>query len=289
MKKIIKIVVTLLLFSIALYFGYKKYQEYFANPWTRDAQVRSYVVEVAPRVTGNIVKVAIKDNQFVHKGDLLFVIDDRKYKMRVAQIRANIKKEQINLRSAKIEYDRVQTISKKDRGAVSQKDLIRHEVRYTKSLANLDSLKENLDAALLDLEWTRVYAPIDGYVTNLNFQVGSLAVANRPLLALVDGKSFWVVGYFRETMIQDVSVGDRAKVILMAYKDKPIDGIVDSIGWGIAPSDGNPGVYLLPKVKPIFQWIRLAQRIPVRIHLTDIPDGVELRMGMSASVIIHKK
>ena len=124
-------------------------------------------------------------------------------------------------------------------------------------------------------------------MSNINFQVGSQATANRPLLALVDQHSFWVFGFFREDTIADVCVGDRAAVTLMAYPDTPIMGRVDSIAWGIAPTDGVPGQNLLPRVNPVFQWIRLAQRIPVRIKLDEpLPEKVKLRVGMTASVQI---
>ena len=284
----IKITLSLILFSTAIYFGYNKYQDYFANPWTRDGQVRAQVIQVSPRVSGTVTKIGIIDNQFVKKGSLLFEIDKAPFLIAVAQVNAEIKRERANLRGKKVEYTRVVNISKKDKGAISQKDLIRHEVNYLKSLAKIDSLKESLNSAELNLTFTKVFASVDGYVSNINFQIGSQAVANKPILALVDSNSFWVFGYFRESMLQDISIGDRTMVTLMAYADKPISGVVESIGWGIAHSDGNPGANLLPSIKPTFQWIRLAQRIPVRIKLDKLPKGVELRFGLTASVkIVH--
>ncbi len=286
MKLFVKIVLNLLIFGSAIYFGYEKFEEYFSNPWTRDGQVRAQVIQVSPRISGMVMEIAVIDNQFVKKGSLLFKIDQSPFKIEIAQTRAELKRERANLRGTKIEYERVNKIAKKDKGAVSQKDLIRHEVNYHKSLAQIDSLKEALNAARLNLSFTKIYASVDGYVSNINFQVGSQAVANQPILALVDSNSFWVFGYFRESMIGEIKIGDEAKVTLMAYKEKPISGKVESIGWGIAHSDGNPGENLLPSIKPVFQWIRLAQRIPVRIKLDKLPDGVELRFGLSASVMV---
>ncbi len=286
MKLFVKIVLNLLIFGSAIYFGYEKFEEYFSNPWTRDGQVRAQVIQVSPRISGMVMEIAVIDNQFVKKGSLLFKIDQSPFKIEIAQTRAELKRERANLRGTKIEYERVNKIAKKDKGAVSQKDLIRHEVNYHKSLAQIDSLKEALNAARLNLSFTKIYASVDGYVSNINFQVGSQAVANQPILALVDSNSFWVFGYFRESMISEIKIGDKAQVTLMAYKEKPISGKVESIGWGIAHSDGNPGENLLPSIKPVFQWIRLAQRIPVRIKLDKLPDGVELRFGLSASVMI---
>lgn len=286
MKLVIKIILTSVLFLSAGYFGYKKYQEYFSNPWTRDGQVRAQVIQISPRVSGTVTLIAIKDNEFVKKDRLLFTIDDSPFVIEIAKTKTELKREKVNVRSTKIEYDRVKGIVKRDKGAISQKDLIRRETNYLSALAKIDTLKEKLNAAKLNLTFTKVYASVDGYVSNINFQIGTQAVANKPILALVDVNSFWVFGYFRESMIGDIHIGDSAKVILMAYKEKPISATVESIGWGIAHSDGNPGANLLPSIKPVFQWIRLAQRIPVRIKLDTLPKGVELRVGLSASVMI---
>jgi multidrug resistance efflux pump len=143
-----------------------------------------------------------------------------------------------------------------------------------------------VEQALLNLEFTRVTAPVDGYVTNLNLRIGTQSVANQPALALVDVNSFWVHGYFQETALEDMRKGNRAIVTLMTYPDKALEGYVDSLGWGIAQQDGSTGFELLPNVSPTFEWIRLAQRVPVRVHLTDVPDGIQLRVGTTASVLI---
>jgi multidrug resistance efflux pump len=152
--------------------------------------------------------------------------------------------------------------------------------------AQLRAAKAALETAQLDLEFTQVRASVDGYVTNLNLRLGSQAVANQPALALVDAASFWVHGYFRESLVGDMRAGDPAVITLMTYPDQPLQGQVDSIGWGISQSDGSTGYDLLPSVSPTFQWIRLAQRIPVRVHLDEIPEGVALRVGTTASVLV---
>ncbi len=143
-----------------------------------------------------------------------------------------------------------------------------------------------LRQAELKLEFTQVRAPVEGYVTNLNLRLGSHAVANQPVLALVDVASYWVAGYFKENRITDMRPGDRALVTLMAYPDSPLKAQVDSIGWGIAQQDGSTGVDLLPTISPTFEWIRLAQRVPVRIHLDSVPPHVQLRVGTTCSVLV---
>ncbi len=140
--------------------------------------------------------------------------------------------------------------------------------------------------AELNLEFTKVKAPVDGYVTNLNLGLGSQAVANQPALALVDVASYRVHGYFKETSIADIRSGDRAIVTLMSYPDTPLDGRVESIGWGISLQDGSTGFELLPNISPTFEWIRLAQRVPVRIQLIDVPEEIDLRVGTTGSVLV---
>jgi len=288
-KRLIKFALTFTIITLAVFFAYKKYQEYFSKPWTRDAQVRTQVIQVAPQVSGMVTKIYVKDNQEVKKGDILFELDASKYKFKVAQAQARLQRAQEALKGAKIEYERVKNIYKRDKGAVSKKDLTRNEVNYYKALADVESAKESLNIAKLNLSWTKVYAGVDGWVSNINFQLGTQAVANKPILALVDKNSFWIFGFFREDMVGDVNIGDRAIVTLMAYADTPLEAKVESIAWGISHTDGNPGSNLLPKVKPVFPWIRLAQRIPVKIRLkTPIPKNVKLRFGLSASVMIEK-
>ena len=178
----------------------------------------------------------------------------------------------------------------------AQASLLESEADLAEARANLGALGEEnpqlraalaaLQEAELDLEFTEVRAPVDGYVTNLNLQLGTQAVTNQPALALVDGASYYVWGFFRENTIADIRPGDQALVTLMTYPDTPIKGRVESLGWGIAQQDGSTGVDLLPNVDPTFEWIRLAQRIPIRIELTELPDGVELRVGTTGSVLV---
>jgi len=152
--------------------------------------------------------------------------------------------------------------------------------------ASIREARANLRQAELNLEFTQVRAPADGYITNLNLRLGSQAVANQPVLALVDVNSYWVHGFFRETFIGQIQKGDKAIITLMAYPDTPIEGFVDSLGWGIAQQDGSTGFELLPNISPTFEWIRLAQRVPVRIHLTEVPEEIKLRVGTTASVLV---
>jgi len=288
MKKIIKLLLTLAILGAAAFFAYNKYRAYIDNPWTRDGQVRTQVIQVTPRVNGMVVKIHVVDNQKVKIGDLLFEIDPSQYQVKLDQAKARLQRTREAAKGTKIEYERVQTIYSRDKGAISQKDLVRNETNYYKSLADIDSSTEAVNTAKLNLSYTKVIAEVDGYVSNINFQIGSQATANKAILALVDENSYWVFGFFREDSIPEVEVGDTAIVTLLAYPDTPLKGKVESIAWGIAHSDGNPGNNLLPSVKPVFQWIRLAQRIPVRVKLDKLPEDVKLRFGLTASVMVLK-
>jgi len=262
------------------------FREYLFQPWTRDGHVRAQVIKITPRVGGPIVDLPVEDNQAVKKGDPLFSIDPRTYELAIEQAEAKLKQAQASKLVKEDQAKRARILYKKDRGAISEQSLVRKDNALLVALADVDVAKANLHAARLDREFTEVRAPVDGYVTNLLLRYGSQTVANQPALALVDTNSFWVHGFFKETQIRNIRPGNKAVIKLMSYPDTPLDGIVESIGWGIAQQDGAPGADLLPTINPSFDWIRLAQRIPVRIRLTHIPEKVYLRVGTTASVFV---
>jgi multidrug resistance efflux pump len=250
------------------------------------------------------------------------VVDE--YASRLKQVGSTIKAYEANQVDARKTFERVKAVSAS--GAVSQRALddARSTMniaisQYEKSLemlieakasqihagaelakaiadlgaegeenAQLRAAKAAVEQATLDMEFTKVLAPVDGYVTNLSLRLGSQAVANQPALALVDVNSFWVDGFFKEDIVGEVAHGDRAVVTLMSYPDTPLQGHVNSIGWGIAQDDGSTGEDLLPNISPTFEWIRLAQRVPVRVHLDAVPEDVKLRVGTTGSVLVMK-
>ena len=355
-----KYIWTGLIVGLAILAALYKYWDYVTNPWTRNGQVRAKVVQITPRVSGRIVDLAVKDNQFVNEGDLLFQIDPRTYKANLEQAQAQFDKtkdsyyaQEKNVEAAKAQIEvtrtRITQASSKikelnaqilknkaelerqkellPKKATSQKSLDRARANYDVSVqqrngaeasvaeaeanlieaeANLAEAKANLGAlgdanasiresrakiedAKLNLGFTTVIAPADGYVTNLNLWLGSQAVTNQPAMAFVDANSYWVDGFFKENTIEHMRKGNKAIITLMSYPNSPIEGHVDSLGWGIAQQDGSTGTDLLPNVSPIFEWIRLAQRVPVRIHLDKVPDDVKLRVGTTASVLVVTK
>ena len=282
LKTLISGLIVLVAIGIVLY----KYWYYLTNPWTRDGQVHAQVIQINPRVSGPIVNLPIKDNQLVKAGELLFAIDPRTFQAAVDQAQADLQQAQVKAKDAKEEADRARNIRKRDRGAMSQQQLERKENDQSAADAAVLGANAQLQQAQLNLEFTDVKAPVDGYVTNLNLRRGSQAIANQAALALIDINSYWIHGYFREDRIEGVKAGDRAVVTLMSYPDRPLEGQVDSLGWGIAQDDGSTGYNLLPNINATFEWIRLAQRVPVRVHLVEPPKDIPLRVGTTASVIV---
>ena len=262
------------------------FREYLFQPWTRDGHVRAQIIKITPRVGGPIVELPVHDNQRVAKGDLLFRIDPRTYTLAVEQAEAKLKQAQASELVKADQAKRGRDLSRKDKGAISEQALVRKENDLLVALADVDVAEASLHAAKLDLEFTEVRAPVDGYVTNLLLRYGSQTVANQPALALIDTNSFWVHGYFKETQIKNIRPDNKVIVKLMTWPDVALEGVVESMGWGIAQQDGAPAADLLPAINPSFDWIRLAQRIPVRIRLAKVPEEVELRVGTTASVFV---
>ncbi|NAX23833.1 efflux RND transporter periplasmic adaptor subunit [Vibrio sp. V39_P1S14PM300] len=279
---------TLILMCTAGVVGYKLYQTYSSHPWTRDGQVSAYIVSVTPRVTGQVTQVYAQDNSQVKKGDLLFEIDASLYKAAYHKALASEKQALALLAKAKNEAQRARKLEKRTPGAVPVLTLNNLNNAVETAAANVELAKANVEEARLNLDFTQVHAPTDGYITNFNLRVGSQVVANTPVVALIDENSFWIEGYFKETDLVGVDPQDSAYVTLMTHDDIVLEGKVKSIGYGIAKQDGSTGNDLLPNVNPNFQWIRLAQRIPVKIQLEQVPDTLQLRVGMTASVKIIK-
>ncbi|CAK1707576.1 HlyD family secretion protein [Vibrio crassostreae] len=280
--------ITLLLVVAASSVVYSYYQSYSSTPWTRDGQVSAYIVSITPRVTGQVTKVHIEDNSQVAKGDLLFEIDPSIYQAAYNKALAAQKQARALLAKAKNEEQRALNLEKRTPGAMPVLTLNNLNNAVETNTANVALAKANVEEAHLNLEYTKVYAPTNGYITNLNLREGSQVVANTPVVALIDEDSFWIEGYFKETDLVNVDPNDKAVVTLMMHNDIQLEGHIKSIGFGIATQDGSTGNDLLPNVNPNFQWIRLAQRIPIKVKLDNVPEDLQLRVGMTASLKIIK-
>jgi multidrug resistance efflux pump len=259
------------------------YSRYSTRPWTRDAQVRANVVGIAPRVAGPIIQIPIKDNQAVKKGDLLFEIDPSTFQAAVDNAAAKLKQAQ----AAEIEtqQDLARQTSLYETKTVDLRDLQDAQDNYAAAVANTAAAQADLQTANLNLSYTKVFAPVDGYLTNVNTSPGTYVNEGEQLLALVDSSSFWIAAYFKETQLRHIRDGARANITLMGHDFQPFEGEVVSVAWGIFLQDGST-VELLPTVSQTIDWVRLPNRFPVRIHVTGTPP-VPLRIGQTASVAIQ--
>ncbi len=261
------------------------YTRYATRPWTRDAQVRANVVGIASRVEGPIVEIPIRDNQQVKKGDLLFQVDPSTFQAEVDNWTAKLAQAEASVVQTQQELARQTTLF--ETKVNDLRDLQNAQDSFASAQANAAAAKASLELAKLNLSYTRVVAPVDGYLTNVNTSPGTYVYAGEQLLALVDSSSFWVAAYFKETQLRHVTEGALAKVMLMGHDSQPFEGTVDSVAWGIFVSDGST-VQLLPDVSQTIDWVRLPNRFPVRINITGQPP-VPLRIGQTASVAIVGK
>jgi RND family efflux transporter MFP subunit len=281
-RKIFGLFMTALIFCAAILIGRVLWVHYMDQPWTRDARVRADVINVAPDVSGAVVTMPVADNQLVHKGDLLMEIDPSHYKIAVEQAQATVAARQADLRMRRDDAARRadldnEVVSKESRDNASQ-------AAYG-AAANLQQAQAALDAAELNLARTKVFAPVDGYVTNLNVHRGDYATTGAAKLAIVDSHSFWVYGYFEETKLPRVRIGDKAEMRLMS--GGVLKGHVQSISRGIYDRDNPQSRELLADVNPTFNWVRLAQRVPVRIHIDEVPADVVLAAGTTCTVVVQ--
>ncbi|OZI34375.1 efflux transporter periplasmic adaptor subunit [Bordetella genomosp. 10] len=274
--------VTTIVVVAAAYAGWQLWDHYEVEPWTRDGRVRAYVVQIAPDVSGLVTAVPVADNQNVKKGDVLFEIDRARYQLALDQAQASVA-------SQSVARDQAQRDARRNRELgqlVSAEAREQSQTKVEQAEAALAQAKVALDIAKLNLQRSRVVAPTDGRVTNLDLRVGSYAAAGRGVMALVDSNSFYVEGYFEETKLPRIKEGDRVSVQLMG-EARTIQGHVDSIALGIADRDRSTSANMLPNVNPNFNWVRLAQRIPVRVHIDEVPAGVRLVSGQTATVVVQ--
>lgn len=267
---------------IAGLLGWAMWQSYMGTPWTRDSTVRAYVVTETPEVSGRIVSLPPATNQFVHKGDLLMEIEPTNYQIAVANAEAAVEQAKANLTDKQAEAARRQklpdiaTSVEETQNYVTQAQIA--QAVYNADLATLAQARVNLAR-------TRIMSPVNGYITNLLVQVGDYATAGQRALSIVNTDSFWVDGYFEETLLEGIHIGDPARIRLLSHSGV-LTGHVAGIARGIEVPNAQPDGQGLANVNPIFTWIRLAQRVPVEIAIDHVPPGVTLVEGLTATVEI---
>ncbi|AXF16482.1 biotin/lipoyl-binding protein [Paraburkholderia caledonica] len=312
-QSILRAVFTLTALAVAVVLVRLLWLDYMFSPWTRDGRVRANVVQVATDVSGLVAEVRVKDNQWVRKGDILFILDPARFHYALAQADADLLRAEAQVAQAKAQMAASESSFAMKRAQAARRanlagDVISDESRAdSASLARQSGSSYAADAAAynaaqaaykaagvarqtaaLNLARSEVRAPSDGFITNLNLYPGDFATAGTARMALIDSHSFWVYGYFEETKLPKVHVGDLAVVRLMSG-GKEIQGHVESLASGIADRDNPTGSDLLADVNPIFTWVRLAQRVPVRVHLDRIPADMKLAMGMTCTVTLQPR
>jgi RND family efflux transporter MFP subunit len=282
MKKLFSLIATLLILALAIWIGRLLWIHYMDTPWTRDGRVRADVINVAADVSGVVIDVPVKDNQPVKKGDLLMQIDPEHYQLAVKQAEALVAS-----RKATWDMRKVNANRRKDLDALVVSAESREDASNVASSAQADYqlAQAQLEAAQLNLQRTKVLAAVDGYVTNLNVHRGDYAKIGEAKMAVVDKNSFWVYGFFEETKLPHVKIGDPADMQLMS--GEVMKGHVESIARAIYDRDNPESRELIADVNPTFNWVRLAQRVPVRIHLDHVPESVVLAAGITCTVIVN--
>jgi RND family efflux transporter MFP subunit len=278
--RIIPLLITLATTGCAMVLGWAMWNAYMGGPWTRDSTVRTSVVTMAPEVAGRIVELRVADNQFVHKGDLLLVIDPTNFKIALQLADAAVDQAQATAQNAQREAERRRKLDDLSVSVEQKQDFnanaVATQAQYQQAVANRDQAKVNL-------ERTQIRSPVNGWVTNLLAQLGDYATVGQNEISIVDADSFWVDAYFEETQLASMQEGDPAEIKLMSYR-QIVRGKVGSVARGINVSNAQPNQQGLATVNPIFTWVRLAQRVPVHIEIDRVPDGVRLVAGMTATV-----
>ncbi|MPT24767.1 MAG: HlyD family secretion protein [Starkeya sp.] len=282
-RSVIRVAVTVATVAVAAFAGWQFWTYYLLSPWTRDARVLADVLRVAPDVSGLISTIHVRDNQTVQKGDLLFEIDPERFRAALNLARADVAMKAEAAALAQENARRFQTLQREDSPGFFFFFWESMQTRAAEAAAALRVAQAELTIAEINMRRSRVHAAVSGYVTNLTAVAGDFATAGQGVLAIVDSSSFYVYGYFMETKVPQIRVGAPAKVELMAG-NVVLDGVVEGMARAIANPDDAAG--LLARVDPQFSWIRLAQRLPVRIKLETLPPDVRLAAGMSATVVI---
>ncbi|NBA94627.1 HlyD family secretion protein [Pseudomonas sp. R5(2019)] len=284
MRTFVRVAVTLCLVAVAVFAGVYLWQYYMLSPWTRDARVRADVTIIAPDVSGWVRQLKAYDNQAVKAGDLLLSIDRDRFQAALEKANAVADTRQQQLRLREHEASRRAALSPQ---AISAELRENAQINAAVARGELREAQAEVKVAELNLARSEVHAPRSGHITNLRLAEGNYVNAGQAVMALIDDSTFYIQAYFEETKLPRIRVGAPVKVWLMSAGE-PIAGRVESISRGITDRNATPDEQLLAQVEPTFNWVRLAQRIPVRIKLENVPEEVQLSAGMTASVQVQE-
>jgi multidrug resistance efflux pump len=277
-----QILLTLIVVVVAALVLWRIVNYYMFSPWTRDGHVRADVIQVAPDVGGLITSVDVADNQPVKQGQVLFVIDQARYTLSLRLAQAALEQRKATLAQAKREYARNIALG----NLVASETMEESRTRVEQGEASVADGQVQVDTAKLNLQRTTVVSPVDGYLNDRAPRVGEYVSAGRAVLSVVDLHSFRVDGYFEETRLHGIHIGQPVEIIVMG-ESRPLRGHVQSIVAAIEDRDRQASPNLLPNVNPAFSWVRLAQRIPVRVALDEVPDDFRMIAGRTATVAVR--
>jgi len=273
---------TLAIVAVAIVAGRSLWIYYEESPWTRDGRIRADVVTIAPDVSGLIREVLVHDNQPVKRGDVLFRIDPERFELALAQADAQADSRKAQMDEALRETERTQKLTAL---SVSQEQQQSRQATADAASAAYRQALADRAVAQLNLQRSEVMSPVDGTVTNVNLEPGDYVTAGKGVMALVDRATLRVEGYFEETKLPKIQVGDPVRVRLMG-EPQLLTGQVESISAGIADRERSDSPDLLANINPTFTWVRLAQRVPVRVKLDEVPPTVQLVLGRTATVYV---
>lgn len=276
-----RIALTLTVVAVAAFGGRRLWTHYQRDPWTRDGRVRADVVQVAPDVSGLVTKVAVAQDQPVKRGQLLFIVDRERYALALSQADAAVASARAALAMADDDLGRKRRLGE----FISPAAIEQSQAKSDQAGAALAEARAARQVAALNLARTEVRAPVDGYMSDLTLRTGDYVAAGKPVLGLIDRRSFRVEGYFEETKLPRLRIGEPVQVKIMG-EPTPLRGHIESIAPGIEDRDRQSGANLLPSVNPTFSWVRLAQRVPVRVALDEAPADVRLIAGRTATVAV---
>lgn len=282
-RKLLQFACTVVILSAAILLSMVLWNQYMDSPWTRDGRVRADVIKVAADVSGIVANVAVKDNQLVHRGDLLFTVDRERYRLALDQANAVLASRKAEMAMKQQEAQRRERL---ENVVVSTEARENSRSQADSATAMYQDAQVMVETAKLNLRRTEVRSPVEGYITNLGVHPGDFATAGVAKLAVIDRNSFWVYGYFEESKIHLLHLEDAVDIRLLG--DEPVlKGHIESLARGIADHDNPTSRELLSDVNPVFNWVRLAQRVPVRVRLDPLPAGVRIAAGMTCTVIVR--
>lgn len=275
------VLLTLAAVAAALVVSVHLWEYYMEEPWTRDGRVHADIVQIAPDVSGLVTELRVHDNDQVARGQALFVIDRKRFELAALKAEATVKERHAQLAQARREARRNKSL----KDLIAAETIEEGDTRVQQAEAALADAEAALGVARLDLERTVVYSPVDGYLSDRTIRLGDYVKTGVPVLSIVDTASLRVEGYFEETKLHAIAVGQPVDIKLMG-ESQHLRGRVQSIAAGIEDRDRSRGSTLLPNINPSFNWVRLAQRIPVRVSIDESPADVRLITGRTATLTV---